>query len=99
MFIIDFKVSGQSLERVTNIKPVKGSKDYVCCRFDFSDDWDDFKAVAVFSVGRKSKTVMITHGECKIPDEFTDNSTIKIELFGKNLRTKITTNKTLIEQA
>ena len=82
-----FSVDGQHLAKKGDFTGVTaGSKGYLRCRFELSDpEW--LTAVAVSA-----------EGECAVPDEVTDGKCFKVYLAGQNGKTRMVTNRVLIEQ-
>lgn len=74
MRVLDFKVDGQKLQRVGDFSHVaRGTKNYLCCKFTFSDDtdWRDCILVAAF-------TIRICSNEKNFPKRYRWTITSKI---------------------
>lgn len=80
----------------------RGTKNYLCCKFTFSDDtdWRDCILVAAFEnqYGLESAALVGDDYTCTIPDDITDSKYFKIKLIGVTDEKQITTNKELISQ-
>lgn len=93
-----FAVTGQQLTKHGDFSGVTaGSKGYLRCRFELSDpEWLMAKKIAVFN---DEYTVAVSaEGECNVPDEVTDGKSFKVYLAGQTGKTRMVTNKVLIEQ-
>ena len=95
MRMLKFAVEGQQLAKHGNFTGVTaGSKGYLRCRFEQSDpEWLMAKKIAVFN-----DEYVSAEGECAVPDEVTDGKSFKVYLAGQNGKTRMITNKVLIEQ-
>lgn len=70
---LEFKVSGQHIERVDDVQPVAKSRDYIDAHFEFlSPEWDGIKT-AIFSSGNGAvRQPLDDNGNCVVPWEFWD---------------------------
>lgn len=93
-----FSVDGQYLAKKGDFTGVTaGSKGYLRCRFELSDpEWLTAKKIAVFN--DEYAVAVSVEGECAVPDEVTDGKCFKIYLAGQNGKTRMVTNRVLIEQ-
>lgn len=93
-----FAVSGQQLAKHGDFTGVTaGSKGYLRCHFELSDsEWLAAKKIAVFN--DEHAVTVGADGECAVPDEVTDGKSFKVYLAGQNGKTRMVTNKVLIEQ-
>lgn len=100
MRTLQFNVNGQKLSKDGDFSEiVKGSKQYLKCQFDFSEDWHGYKLIAVFVKDEKEAPVLIERDRtCLVPDEVTDDAFFKLWILGAKGSSRITTNKILIEQ-
>ena len=98
MRMLKFTVEGQKLAKCGDFTGVTaGSKGYLRCRFELSDpEWLTAKKIAVFN--DEYAVAVSSKGECAVPDEVTDGKCFKVYLAGQNGKTRIVTNKVLIEQ-
>ena len=98
MRMLKFAVEGQQLAKRGDFAGVTaGSKGYLRCHFEQSDpEWLMAKKIAVFN-DEYAVTVSV-EGECAVPDEGTDGKSFKVYLAGQNGKTRMITNKVLIEQ-
>ena len=96
--MLKFAVEGQQLAKHGNFTGVTaGSKGYLRCRFEQSDpEWLMAKKIAVFN--DEYAVTVSAEGECAVPDEVTDGKSFKVYLAGQNGKTRMITNKVLIEQ-
>lgn len=95
---IVFEVNGQFISRKDNISPVAKCRNLYIAKFDFlTPEWDGTKT-ALFTMGDKSKSMLIDEdGECVIPCEFfdTDNdSTGYVSVFCGDL---VTANRAAVK--
>lgn len=93
-----FSVDGQHLAKQGDFTGVTaGSKGYLRCRFALSDpEWLMAKKIAVFN--DEYAVTVSAEGECAVPDEVTDGKCFKVYLAGQNGKTRMVTNRVLIEQ-
>lgn len=101
---LKYKVNGQKIiaDR-TNEKPVVGTKGVLGLSFDFDAEWRGKVVVCEFSNHYnfdESEACMVKHNYVKIPDKFTDETTIYFRLFykDKNNGNVNVTERMLIEQ-
>ena len=83
--IINFKASGQSLQRVGGIvTAASDTVNYFEAHFELDEGWLEFAAVrAIWSNGIKNVPSVLNHGACKIPsDVLADVSKLKVNLVG-----------------
>lgn len=83
--IINFKASGQSLQRISGI--VTAASDtvrYFEARFVLDESWEDFDSVrAIWVNGDTSSVRVLNHGVCEIPSEvLTEKNKLKVNLVG-----------------
>lgn len=85
MRTLSFSVKQQRLIKSSNFAHIiAGSKGYLQCSFDFSKDWDGCTKVASFyDLDDHEYAVPIINGVCDVPDEVTDDTLIRIQVFGK----------------
>ncbi|MCC8151985.1 MAG: hypothetical protein LIO96_11170 [Lachnospiraceae bacterium] len=103
MRILEFNVSAQRLSKKSVnsfLRIVRGSKQYLQAKFNFSDDWSGMAKVAEFCPKTSSETfsVLIKDDICMVPDEVTDDNVWYIRLVGKKGETYICTNELKIKQ-
>lgn len=80
---IEFSVHGDRLEAVGRNEAYTGNVNTYQCVFQFSEAWDGFSPVAVFSVDGEFITVSIADGQCDLPAEaLTDRKNIRIGVYG-----------------
>ena len=98
MRMLNFTVEGQRLKKEGDFTGVTaGSKGYLRCCFALSDpEWLTAKKIAVFN--DEYAVAVSTEGECAVPDEVTDGKCFKVYLAGQNGKTRMVTNRVLIEQ-
>ena len=98
---LDFVVNGQRLTKAPNSNfsgIVAGSKGYLNCRFEFSEEWRNLKKAVQFKIGDDPLYKPLINNECKIPDEVTDSTRIHVSVIGKDSSTYLTTNTAVIIQ-
>lgn len=100
MRTLDFLVDGQTLIRQGDFsKIIKGSKGYLQCKFDFSNDWSTYQVAAIFEFKDITKMVQVEDSTCNVPDEVTDGGYFTIRLLGvKTSDQYFYTEKLLIDQ-
>lgn len=94
MRLLEFIIKGQSIKRNTRCNfgnIVKGTRGYLKCVFSFDSDWDGCRKLAKFEVytpgnqpnKQSKKTYMPIIGTmCDFPDDFTNESTIRVSVIG-----------------
>ena len=99
MRTLSFSVKQQRLNKTSNFTHiVVGSKGYLRCSFDFSDDWDGcIRVVSFYDLDDHEYAVQIVNGIRDIPDNVTDVLFIRIRVLGKRsdgftIQTKTATN-------
>lgn len=98
---LDFLVEGQRLTKNGDFSGiVKGSQQYLKCKFEFKgDEWRRYRIAAVFYKGKEDYAVPLElDGTCFVPDELSDVKCIKVKLIGVRKLGRIITNIELIEQ-
>lgn len=100
MRTLDFIVQEQSLIRQGDFsKIIKGSKGYLQCKFDFSQEWTTYQVAAIFEYRDTTRLVQVTDSMCDVPDEVTDGLYFTLRLLGvKDTDHYFYTEKLLIEQ-
>lgn len=94
---LNFAVDGLRLVKKGDFGGITaGSKGYLRCRFEAGGEWSGAKKIAVFN--EEHAVVLNAQGECSVPDEVTDGKSFKVYLAGQNGRTRMLTNRVLIEQ-
>lgn len=74
MASLKFKIDGQIITRTDSLKVVADSIDYLYAEFVFPSEWMGAKT-AIFTMGRKTWSLLITDGSCKVPWEVLKKST------------------------
>lgn len=80
---------------------VPGTEGYLKATFSFSPEWDDcIKIAGFFSVmGTEFQPQFLKDGKsCLIPSEACKNDAFKIQVVGKGVSKRITTNRLTINQ-
>lgn len=101
MRTLKFIVDGQRLKKDPQCDfsgLVVGSKNYLECEFAFSKDWVNMAKAATFKSGVFTEHVPIINNLCKIPDSITDSTRIHLTITGRDTRTILTTNTSIIIQ-
>lgn len=100
MRTLDFVVQEQSLTRQGDFsKIIKGSKGYLQCKFDFSQEWSTYQVAAIFTYKEETRMVQVEDSMCQVPDEVTDSTYFTMRLLGvKDADHYFYTEKLLIEQ-
>lgn len=66
---IKFRIDHQRIVRTDAFYVVGGSRGYLFARFEFSEDWADEVAYAVFTINGRSYRQPIVDNECEVPWE------------------------------
>ena len=74
MASLKFNIDGQIITRTDNLKVVADSIDYLYAEFIFPSEWSGTKT-AIFTMGRKTWSLLIKDGSCKVPWEVLKKST------------------------
>lgn len=103
MRLLEFKVSGQSLQRQPECDfshIVANSVGYLRFKFHFDDDWNGCKKVVVFYKDDKEYAVLLDENDsCDIPTEISKEKRIRFALVGgREDGYRINTNKLGIKQ-
>jgi len=100
MRTLDFSVSGQTVTRVGDFSSIiKGSKGYLQCRFDLSNEWTTYRIAAIFQYKDQVELVQVENGICNVPDSVTDGDYFLLKLLGvKSANQYFYTETILIEQ-
>lgn len=79
---------------------VSGSAGYLKCEFSFCSEWDGLLKVAEFRRYENGDCfpVKIENGSCEVPPEVLGGRKWYVNVVGKYISTKITTNKCCINQ-
>lgn len=85
MRTLSFSVKQQRLIKTSNFAHiVAGSKGYLRCSFDFSDDWDGcIKVASFYDLDDCEYAVPIVNSVCDVPDDVTDGLFIRVRVLGK----------------
>lgn len=102
MRTLQFIVDGQNLKKdhacnFSNL--IRGSKGYLKCRFQLSDEWKKLRIIATFwRYDKEMAAIWVTDGACGIPDEVAELKNFKIVLTGVKGNKLIKTNAVKISQ-
>lgn len=88
-----FNVNKQIITRADAEKVVRGSRNYLFARFNFSEEWTGLKT-AVFSTRTKSYNMLLDSDRCLVPWEVLRYDRFEVSVFCGSL---ITSNKVVIE--
>lgn len=94
--IINFKASGQSLQRKGGIvTAASDTVNYFEAHFDLDENWQSLASVrALWSNGTKTVSAVLIDGVCKIPaDVLTDVSKLKVNLVGSTSENEVLTDR------
>lgn len=82
--MLEFSVSNQLLSRLDGEQVVSGSRNYLECQFQFSEDWTGLKKVAVFGHGQVEKAigVELEEDKCRVPHEVIEPYGFQVTLYG-----------------
>ena len=100
MRTLNFSVNEQTIKKEGDFsKIVKGSKGYLQCKFDFSNEWSSYQVAAVFEYKENVVLVPVVDSICSVPDSMTDGLYFCIKLLGvKAADQYFYTEKVLVEQ-
>ena len=101
MRLLKFNIDAQQIQKdpecdFSNI--VSGTKDYLKAQFTFSPEWQDCTIVASFWRGKNEHAMLVTNGECMIPEEALTGPTFRVSVIGLRGDYRITTNKEIVRQ-
>ena len=110
-FIVKKQYLGKSFKYDFN-NIIKGTSNYLVCKFDFDSEWNGFTKAAEFVKKNKPKSrnstsqgvieesygELIKDGMCKIPNEVSGNDIIYMRVIGRKGEQRIVTNFVEIEQ-
>lgn len=92
--LLEFSVNKQIITRTDDNKVVENSKNYLYCKFSFSDEWETITKTAIFiSAKGEVFNVILEDDACLIPWEVIKYPHFSISVFGGDL---ITANKVVI---
>lgn len=78
---------------------IRGSKGYLQCDFDLSEEWSGCKIAASFwHYDKEIDAAPVISGTCMIPDSVTDYREFEVSLVGIRDSYRITTNRVKVEQ-
>lgn len=82
--MLEFSVSNQLLSRLDSAEVMSGSQNYLNCRFQFSEDWEGLKKVAVFGHGEVDEPIGVELEEdaCAVPHEVIKPYGFQLALYG-----------------
>ena len=81
--ILNFNVTGQSIELSSTAMLVAGTVNEYTARFAFSADWDGYQRVAVFNADGVEREQLRTDDTCKVPWEaLLPGAYLKVGVYG-----------------
>ena len=81
--ILDYNVTGQSIELSSAAMLVAGTVNEYTARFAFGADWDGYQRVAVFSADGFEREQLLTDDTCKVPWEvLLPGAYLKVGVYG-----------------
>lgn len=82
--MLEFSISNQLLSRLEATQVVSGSQNYLECRFQFSEDWDGLKKVAVFGHSTVETPIGVELEEdvCRVPHEVIEPYGFQVTVLG-----------------
>lgn len=81
--ILDFNVTGQSIELASAAMLVAGTINEYTARFSFSADWDGYQRLAVFNADGTEREQLLTDDTCKVPWEvLLPGAYLKVGVYG-----------------
>lgn len=102
MRMLQFIVDGQNLKKdpaCNFLNLIRGSKGYLKCKFQLSDEWKKLRIIATFwRYDKEMAAIWVTDGACGIPDEVAELKNFKIVLTGVKGNKLIKTNAVKISQ-
>ena len=66
--MLEFNVKNQIIERADNFMAVADSRNYLCAKFSFSEEWQGL-ITAIFGNGNDYYSVILTDNACTVPWE------------------------------
>ena len=66
--MLEFNVKNQIIERTDSFKAVADSRNYLCAKFNFSEEWES-PVTAIFGYGNEYYSVIFTDNTCTVPWE------------------------------
>ena len=85
--VINFIVQQLTLRRVSTIRIPSGSRNYICARFMFSNNWKGMAPIAIFSRDTNVMHVPLIDNECPIPNVMMEEpGNINVSVFAGNLK-------------
>lgn len=97
--LLEFRISGQHLQRTDNIYLVNLSKNYLKCSFMFTtNEWDDLEKYVTFTAKSKNYRYMINDDVLEVPNDLLGYKYFYIQIYGLNEEkdTILTTNSIVI---
>lgn len=101
MRILKFNVANQILDRDKTCDfsgIVSDSKNYLEAEFNFDDEWEGYKKIAVFVNGDKEYPTAIINGKCKINNDALTSRSFRIYVVGKKEEEQIKTTSIRVRQ-
>lgn len=88
---LNFKIIGQSLERLDDNRIVEKAKNYVNTHFDFNELWDDtIKTILIEGSGLRYKVYLNENNECLIPNRVVRHDGFTLTVVGEDADKNIT---------
>lgn len=88
---LNFKIIGQSLERLDDNRIVEKAKNYVNAHFEFNELWDDTtKAILIDGSGLRYKVYLNENNECSIPNRVVRHDGFTLTVVGEDTDKNIT---------
>lgn len=89
MYYIDLKVEGQKITVTNQPDVITYSKNKICARFTFTEEWQNQTNTAIFTSRGKKYKQLITNNQCLVPVEVLDYFRFNVGVFGGSLNTTI----------
>lgn len=82
--MLEFAISNQLLSRLDGAEVFSGSRNYLECRFQFSEDWDGLKKVAMFGHSQVEEPIGVELEEdvCQVPWEVIEPYGFQLAVYG-----------------
>ena len=91
---LEFSVNKQIITRIDENKVVEKSKNYLYCKFNFSNEWEEIIKTAIFTSAKgEIFNVILEEDACLIPFEVIEYPHFTVSVFGGDL---ITANKVVV---
>lgn len=100
MKTLKFIVKNQKISKdgTCDFKVIKGTENFIQCRFSFDSSWDGFEKVVLFMSKGITDYVKLVDNKAALPYSMSNKPYYYVRVIGSNGKAKILTNRIMVKQ-